>query len=102
MFAVALLNPRDLCFPVFALLDGGEQVSELRTGIAAHLSGEAAPAQEIRNRAARGILERAANLYRHERWLSQIDMASRFDHLRLRPLLEEIAGLLSPGTARRL
>ncbi|CAJ5252620.1 Uncharacterised protein [Burkholderia pseudomallei] len=90
---------RGLCgLAAFSLLDGHEQVSELRTGIATHLTGEAAPAQEIRDRAARGILERAANPYRHAHWSSKIDMAiTQADQQKLLPLLEEIAGLLSPG-----
>jgi hypothetical protein len=93
---------RGLCgLAAFALLSGDEQVSELRTAVAARLSGEAAPAQEIRDRAARGILERAESLYRQGHWSSRIDMAiDRADHQRLRPLLEEIAGLLSPGTVQ--
>lgn len=87
----------------FALLGGDEQVSELRTALAAHLSRDSAPAQEIRDRAAREILERAASLYRDGHWSSRIDMAiARSEHEKLRPLLEEIAGLLSPGMARQI
>jgi hypothetical protein len=92
---------RGLCgLAAFSLLGEDEQVSEVRTAVAAHLSGDAAPAQEIRDRAAREILERATNLYRNGHWSSKIDMAiDRADHQKLRPLLEEIAGLLSPGIA---
>jgi hypothetical protein len=93
---------RGLCgLAAFALLGEDDQVSELRKAVTTHLSGEGAPSQEIRDRAARGIVERSASLYRDGHWSSRIDMAvARADHQKLRPLLEEIAGLLSPGTAR--
>jgi len=93
---------RGLCgLAAFALLGEDEQVSELRKAVIAHLSGEGAPSQEIRDRAARGIVERSVSLYRDGHWSSRIDMAvARADHQKLRPLLEEIAALLSPGTAR--
>lgn len=92
---------RGLCgLATFVLLGEDKQVSEFRTAVASHLSGDAAPAQEIRDRAAREILERATNLYRNGHWSSKIDMAiDRADHQKLRPLLEEIAGMLSPGIA---
>ncbi|UQN68510.1 hypothetical protein L0Z11_12555 [Burkholderia multivorans] len=94
---------KGLCgLAAFALMAGDEQVSEFRTALAAHLSRESAPAQEIRERAAREILERAESLYRQGHWSSRIDMAiDRSDHEKLRPLLEEIAGLLSPGMAHQ-
>jgi hypothetical protein len=83
-------------------MGGDEQVSEFRTALAAHLSRESAPAQEIRDRAAREILERAESLYSQGHWSSRIEMAiDRSDHEKLRPLLEEIAGLLSPGMAHQ-
>ncbi len=93
---------RGLCgLAAFAVMGGDEQTSELRTAVAARLSGAAAPAQEVRDRAARRILERAANPHRHEHWSSRIDMAiARAGHQKLHPLLEEIAGLLSPDTAQ--
>jgi hypothetical protein len=95
---------RGLCgLAAFALLGGDEQVSALRTALAAHLSRDSAPAQEIRDRAAREISERAASLYRGGHWSSRIDMAiAQSDHEKLRSLLEEIAGLLSPGMARQI
>lgn len=94
---------RGLCgLAAFAVMGGDEQVSELRTAVAARLSGEAAPAQEIRDRAARRIVERAANLHRHGHWSSRIDMAiARSDHEKLRHLLEDISHLLSPGMAHQ-
>lgn len=94
---------KGLCgLAAFALMAGDEQVSEFRTALAAHLSRESAPAQEIRDRAAREILERAESLYRHGHWSSRIDMViARSDHEKLRPLLEDIADLLSPGMAHQ-
>lgn len=94
---------RGLCgLAAFAVMGGDEQVSEFRTALAAHLSRESAPAQEIRDRAAREILERAESLYSQGHWSSRIEMAiDRSDHEKLRPLLEEIAGLLSPGMAHQ-
>lgn len=95
---------RGLCgLAAFVLLGGDEQVVELRTAIAARLSGDAAPEREIRERAARRIVERAANLHRHGHWSSRIDMAiAQSDHAKLRSLLEEIAGLLSPGLGHQM
>lgn len=94
---------RGLCgLAAFAVMGGDEQVSEFRTALADHLSRESAPAQEIRDRAAREILERAESLYSQGHWSSRIEMAiDRSDHEKLRPLLEEIAGLLSPGMAHQ-
>ena len=88
---------RGLCgLAVFALMGGDSQVSELRTGIADHLSGSSAPTQEIRDRAARDIFERATTLYRQGDWTSSIERAiGQADHEKIRSLLEEIAGLLS-------
>lgn len=84
----------------FALMGGDEELAGLRAAIAARLSGGSAPEQEIRDRAARDILERAENLYGQGHWSSRIEMAiAQADHEKLHPLLEEIAGALSPGTA---
>lgn len=93
---------RGLCgLTVFALMDGNEQVSALKTAVVVHMSGEHTPVQEIRDRAATEILKRAETLYSQGHWTSSIDMAiAQADHQKLRPLLEEIAGLLSLGTTR--
>lgn len=81
---------------VFAVMGGDKQVSEFKTALADHLSRESAPAQEIRDRAACRLLERASSLSRREDVTSGIDVAvAQSDHQRLRPLLEEFAGLLS-------
>lgn len=79
-----------------------EQVSEFKTAVANQLSRESAVTKEIRDRAARAILERVESLYRHGHWSSRIDMAiTQSDHKRLRPLLEDIAELLSPGMVNK-
>ena len=60
---------RGLCgLAAFALMGRDGEVFGLRTAVAAHLSGESAPVQEIRERAARRIFERAASLYRQGSW----------------------------------
>lgn len=91
---------RGLCgLAAFSLMGGDKEIAGLRAVIAARLSSGSAPEQGIRDRAARDILERSASLYRHGHWSSRIEMAiAQSDHEKLRPLLEEIAGVLSPGT----
>ena len=94
---------RGLCgLAAFAVNGGDEEISLLRTAVASRLTGKSAPEQEIRDRTAREILERAENLYRQGHWSSRIEMAiAQSDHAKLRPLLEEIAYALSPGTANK-
>jgi hypothetical protein len=80
---------------VFSLMGGDEQVAEFKTAVARHMTGASAPEMEIREDAARDILELADNLYRQGHWLSHIERAiGDADHQKLRPLMEEIAGLL--------
>ena len=93
---------RGLCgLAVLALARNDAQVTEFKSAVSYRLSKDSAPEQGIRDRAARGIRERTATLYRQGRhWTSRIDMAiDQSDHQKLRLLLEEIANLLSPGTA---
>jgi hypothetical protein len=72
----------------------------LKTELTKMLNTEKAPEQEIRNNAAREIRERAATLYNPGFELSQIHHAmSQIDQEKMRLLLQEIADLLSPGTA---
>jgi hypothetical protein len=94
---------RGLCgLAAFAVNGGDEEISRLRTAVASRLIGKSAPEQEIRDQTAREILERAANLCRQGHWSSRIEMAiAQSDHAKLRPLLEEIAFALSPGTANK-
>lgn len=92
---------RGICgLATFALMDGVEGVTWIRTAVTAQLAGKSAPGQEVRDHAARKILGRAMNLYKHGHWSSRIEMAiTQADHQALGPLLEEIASLLSPGSA---
>lgn len=90
---------RGLCGLVaLALMVDEAQVANLKVQINRHLSNDVTPPQEVRIRAARGLLERSANLHRPGHQRSRIDMAlDRADYQKLRPLLEAIANLLSPG-----
>ncbi len=68
--------------------------------IAERLAKEGAPNQAIRDRTAREIRERAATLYRNRHTYSRIEyVMGKSDESTMRPFLEEIANLLSPGTA---
>ena len=83
---------------VFALMCGDKGVSWITTEVKSRLASNSAPDQETRNRTARGILERVEKLHQRGHESSRIDMAiARSDHGKLRPILVEIAGLLSPG-----
>lgn len=92
---------RGLCdAAVFALMGGDERTTELLTSVEARLSEESAPEQDIRDRAARKIRERAATPYRDGPCSSSIEMGiARADHGKLCPLLEDIAQRLSPAIA---
>ena len=86
------------CLAVLALMGQGDELAELRSEISARLSGGTAPEQEIRNRAAKEILQRAKSLYRQGHLSSRIEMAiAQSDHEKLGHLMQEIAGVLSPG-----
>jgi hypothetical protein len=72
----------------------------LRTELAKRLNGQKAPDQELRDRAARELRRKAATIHRREFEFSRINHAmGQIDPAKLRPLLNEIADLLSPGTA---
>ena len=90
---------RGLCgFAAFALMDGDRSVSWITSEVKSRLASKSVPDQETRNRTARGILERVEKLHQRGHESSRIDMAiARSDHGKLRPILVEIAGLLSPG-----
>lgn len=94
---------RSVCgLGTLALVRGdAQETSRLKTAISERLAKEDAPDREIRDRAARSIRERAATLYRQDRWtLLGIEHAmGQANDEKLRPLLEEIANLLSPDTA---
>ena len=92
---------RGLCgAAVFALTGGDDQTTALIKSLEAHLSGESAPEKITRNRAARGIRERAATLSSEGYGSSRLEMGiADADHEELYPLLEEIAQRLSPVSA---
>jgi hypothetical protein len=74
--------------------------SALIAAMSDRLAKENAPVQAIRDRAARDIRERAETLHSEGHWSSGIERAmSHVEVKKLRPLLREIANLLSPGTA---
>lgn len=85
---------------IFALARGDAHANTLKADISSRLAKDGAPTQEIRDRAARGLREQAATLYRQGHMISRIQMAiEQADRAKLKALLEEIANLLSPGTA---
>lgn len=83
---------------VFAQTVGHKQTKDLKNAVKDHLSGTSAPEQNIRDQVARKILERSLTLFRQGHWGSRIEQAiARADHEKLRPLLEDIAKILSPN-----
>ena len=85
---------------VLALVMGEERVAALKTAISTHILSDVAPAQEIRDRTAMDIREKAERLQTQELSVSRIDVAiSRADHESLRPLLQDVANILSSDTA---
>ena len=68
----------------FALMGSDERTTELLASVEANLAKESAPEQDIRDRAAREIRERATTA----------------DHVKLRPLLEDIAQRLIMSSRR--
>ncbi|PKP79183.1 MAG: hypothetical protein CVT81_00415 [Alphaproteobacteria bacterium HGW-Alphaproteobacteria-3] len=86
---------------VLALLEQTDfSVGKLKAEISKRLAAGGLPDQEVRDHAAREIRGRAATLYREGHWSSSIERGmARVDHEKLKPLLEELADLISPGTA---
>ena len=83
---------------VLAQTAGHEQTNDLKTAVKDHLSGKSAPEQNIRDQVARKILERSLTLFRQEHWGSRLEQAiAQANHKNLRPLLEDIARILSPN-----
>ncbi len=71
----------------------------LKQQIIQNLAKPDSPTQEIRDRAARDIREKAETLYRRGHWSSSIEHEmSRVDRDKLKVLLHEIANILSPDT----
>jgi hypothetical protein len=86
---------------VLALLaeaDGG--IPKLKGKIATRLNAGGLPDQGVKDQAAVEIRGRAVRFYDVEHWRSAIEQGvAQTDHSKLKPLLEELADLISPGTA---
>jgi hypothetical protein len=86
---------------VLALLtesDGG--IARIKVEVGKRVASGGLSDQTVRDEAALEIRGRAATLYRKGRWTSSIEAGmARADHAKLKPLLEELADLISPGTA---
>jgi hypothetical protein len=86
---------------VLALLaetDGA--IPKLKAEIGKRLVAGELPDQDARDHAAFEIRGRAATLYREDHLGSSIEGGlAQADHAKLKPLLEELADLISPGTA---
>lgn len=76
--------------------DDEKECEKLKASISAYLEGEIAPSQEIRDRTAREIRQRAATLYGEKYSPSIIASAmSSANHEKLKSLLKDIADILS-------
>src|SRR5262249_24054111 len=97
----SILERGILGLAVLTLVAGDDgSLQGLKTTIAERLANGAPSSQELRDRAALEIRGRAATLYQQGDWGSAIEQEiAQADHAKLRPFLEEIADLLSPGTA---
>ena len=86
---------------VLALLgEASGAVPKLKAEIGKRLAEGGLPDQDVRDCAALEIRGRAATLYREGHWGSSIEGGiAQADHAKLKPLLEELADLISPGTA---
>jgi hypothetical protein len=72
----------------------------LKAEIVKRLAAQEAPSQEMRDRAARELRRQAVTFRRREFDLSRINNAmAQIEPAKLRPLLNEVADLLSPATA---
>ena len=89
---------RGLCAcAAFALMGLLSDVDAFKDEIHARLQDDRAPEQDVRERAARGISERAESLPVRGHWSSRIEAAvAQSDYATLAPLLNEIANILSP------
>ncbi len=75
-------------------------IPKLKAEIGKRLAAGGLPDQEVRDDAALDIRDCAATLYRDGHWVSSIEGGmAQADHAKLKPLLEELADLISPGTA---
>ena len=93
---------RGLCAcAVFALMGGKEQIASFKTAINSRILSDVALTQEMRDRAAIEIREKIERLQTQEHFpSSQIDVElSKADYESLRPLLQDVANILSPPNA---
>lgn len=82
------------------LIEPEAEAVQLKEKIAAFLEAEKAPEQNLRDRTARDLRERAATLYRAGHWSSVIEnVMAQCDQGALEALLVDVANILSPGTA---
>lgn len=82
------------------LLEAGGAIQKLKSEISKRLVTGGLPDQEVKDHAAREIRGRAGALYQEGHRSSSIEAGMvRADHAKLGPLLEELADLISPGTA---
>lgn len=82
------------------LRESQQEIDDLKSDVASYLDTQELLEQDERDRTARDIRERAATLYQEGHGVSRIDyLMSQLDHNTLRLLLEDLANLLSPGTA---
>jgi hypothetical protein len=81
--------------------NSGAETERLKTSIRKRLDEQPdVLEQEIRDRTARDIRETAATLYANVQSLSRIEFTmAQLDAAVLRPLLEDVANILSPDTA---
>ena len=97
----AILERSTYGLAVLSLLaEAGDEIAKLKAEIGKRLAAGELPDQNVRDRAAIEIRARAATLYRNGHWGSSIDGGiAQADHAKLKPLLEELADLISPDTA---
>lgn len=78
----------------------GDAIAKLKVDIGKRLAAGGLPDQKVRDSAAFKIRGRAATLYRGGHWSSSIESGvAQADHVKLKPLLIELADLISPETA---
>jgi hypothetical protein len=76
------------------------ELATIMQAIGTALTKDGAPSQEMRNRTARELRREAATLRRREFELSPIkNPMNQIDAAKMRPVLQDIANLLSPNTA---
>lgn len=81
------------------LADDAVSETRLKAEISAGMTAGGLPEKELRDRAAMEIRGRAASLWQYDHWSSAIENGmAKADHEKLKPLLEDVADLISPET----